>query len=128
LKTYANKINTLLKPDAHSMPLVLDLFAGCGGLALGFEAQGFPTLGFEMDADCCATYKHNLNGDCLQVKLDADYKIPKAQVVIGARLVNHSVSGGIKTVCAMRAMAFLLSFRPLSKPSPIFGCLKMSVA
>jgi len=83
LKPYANKINTLLKPDAHSMPLVLDLFAGCGGLALGFEAQGFPTLGFEMDADCCATYKHNLKGDCLQVKLDADYEFPKAQVVIG---------------------------------------------
>jgi len=83
LKTYANKINALLKPAAYSMPLVLDLFAGCGGLALGFEAQGFPTLGFEMDADCCTTYKHNLKGDCLQVKLDADYNFPRAQVVIG---------------------------------------------
>lgn len=65
------------------MPLVLDLFAGCGGLALGFEAQGFSTVGFEMDADCCATYKHNLSGDCRQVKLDASYAFPKAQVVIG---------------------------------------------
>ena len=83
MKTYSDNINTLLKPAAHSMPLVLDLFAGCGGLALGFEAQGFPTLGFEMDADCCATYEHNLKGECQQIKLDADCVFPKAQIVIG---------------------------------------------
>ena len=50
---------------------------------MGFEAQGFETLGFEMDADCCATYRHNLHGDCLQIKLTPDYVFPKAQVVIG---------------------------------------------
>lgn len=63
--------------------MVLDLFAGCGGLALGFEAQGFETLGFEMDNDCCATYKKNLNGDCIQAKIDSTYQFPRAQVVIG---------------------------------------------
>lgn len=62
---------------------MLDLFAGCGGLALGFEAQGFETLGFEMDADCCSSYRHNLSGECINVKLDANYAFPKAQVVIG---------------------------------------------
>lgn len=80
---YPDKINTLLKPAPKRKPLVLDLFAGCGGLALGFEAQGFETLGYEMDADCCATYRHNLSGDCVQVKLDTAYVFPKAQVVIG---------------------------------------------
>ncbi len=80
---YAEKLNHLLRPQTELRPLVLDLFAGCGGLALGFEAQGFDTLGFEMDADCCATYSHNLHGDCVQVKLDAAYVFPKAQVVIG---------------------------------------------
>jgi DNA (cytosine-5)-methyltransferase 1 len=81
--TYIEKINTLLKPSIVRSPLVIDLFAGCGGLALGFEAQGFETLGFEMDADCCSTYKRNLSGDCIQAKLDKNYIFPQAQVVIG---------------------------------------------
>lgn len=80
---YIEKINTLLTPKRGGSPLVLDLFAGCGGLALGFESQGFETLGFEMDSDCCATYKKNLSGDCIQAKIDSSYKFPKAQVVIG---------------------------------------------
>ena len=80
---FPDHINSLLRPASAGKPLVLDLFAGCGGLALGFEAQGFETLGFEMDADCCATYRRNLHGDCIQVKLDADCAFPKAQVVIG---------------------------------------------
>lgn len=81
--SYVNKINSELKPKAAGSPLVLDLFAGCGGLALGFEANGFHTLGFEMDEDCCATYRHNLKGDCIQAKLDQSYDFPPAQVVIG---------------------------------------------
>ena len=81
--TYIETINTLLKPAIIRSPLVIDLFAGCGGLALGFEAQGFETLGFEMDADCCATYKRNLRGDCIQAKLDKNFVFPQAQIVIG---------------------------------------------
>jgi DNA (cytosine-5)-methyltransferase 1 len=84
--SYSEHLENTLHPqphDDHAQPLVLDLFAGCGGLALGFEAQGFRTLGFEMDADCCATYRHNLLGDCVQIKLDANTTFPKADVVIG---------------------------------------------
>ncbi len=40
---YPKHLNTLLRPKSEAKPLVLDLFAGCGGLALGFEAQGFET-------------------------------------------------------------------------------------
>ena len=81
--TYLETISKLLLPKLSGAPLVLDLFAGCGGLALGFESQGFETLGYEMNEDCCATYRRNLNGDCVQIKLDSSYKFPKAQVVIG---------------------------------------------
>ncbi len=80
---YINEISTLLKPSVSGSPIVLDLFAGCGGLALGFEAQGFETIGYEMDPDCCLTYRHNLVGECINIKLTPEYNFPKAQVVIG---------------------------------------------
>ena len=62
--SYVDKINALLKPTKSRNSLVVDLFAGCGGLSVGFETQGFETHGFEMDADCCATYRKNLKGKC----------------------------------------------------------------
>ncbi len=81
---YPNKINKILKPKADKrLPLVIDLFAGCGGLALGFEAQGFETLGYEMDKDCCETYNKNLTGKCIQQFLDVNSDFPKAEIVIG---------------------------------------------
>ena len=40
---YVELINTTLKPRKKNGLKVLDLYAGAGGLALGFEAQGFET-------------------------------------------------------------------------------------
>jgi len=80
---YVEKINSLLRPNSDGKIRVLDLFAGCGGLALGFEAQGFETLGFEQDADACETYRRNLKGDCKQVTLTTETQFPKADVIIG---------------------------------------------
>ena len=45
---YSQYIDGLLKPKVQEPAVVLDLFAGCGGLSLGFEAVGFRTIGFEM--------------------------------------------------------------------------------
>jgi len=81
--SYADKINHVLKPTTSGSPLVVDLFAGCGGLSLGFEAQGFETHGFEMDRDSCATYSKNLRGKCTQILLNPETELPRAPVLIG---------------------------------------------
>lgn len=80
---FANFINETLRPKKTETSLVLDLFAGCGGLSLGFEAQGFETVGYEIDALCCETYNANLNGKCINEKLTIDTPLPKAQIIIG---------------------------------------------
>lgn len=62
---------------------VLDLFAGCGGLALGFEAAGFETFGSETNKDAVATYRKNLTGSCIEEFLTVDSDFPATDIVIG---------------------------------------------
>ncbi len=80
---YADYINDLLRPRITQKEIVLDLFAGCGGLALGFEAAGYETIGYEMEVAASMTYRDNLAGDCFTVKLDTDFDYPNADIVIG---------------------------------------------
>ena len=81
-RRYVDVVAETLRPQRGG-PLVLDLFAGCGGLALGFEANGFETIGFEMSADAAHTYGRNLLGTCHNVKLSPESIFPKARIVIG---------------------------------------------
>jgi DNA (cytosine-5)-methyltransferase 1 len=76
-------IDRVLRPNITRSERVLDLFAGCGGLALGFEAAGFDTLGFETNPDCVATYNSNLHGRCVEEFLTVESEFPSADVVIG---------------------------------------------
>lgn len=80
---YVNFINETLRPDITEKAIVLDLFAGCGGLSLGFEAAGFQTIGYEMEPNAAETYRQNLIGNCLTAKLDTSFEYPKAEIVIG---------------------------------------------
>lgn len=80
---YKNYLDQVLIPKITEKPIVLDLFAGCGGLSLGFESVGFETIGFEMDTAAVNTYNKNLKGKCFADKLYIDYQYPKADIIIG---------------------------------------------
>lgn len=80
---YPERINDLLRPKDGGGPLVIDLFAGAGGLGLGFEAAGFSTVGYEMDGDCVATYRRNLAGEAYKEFLTPETPLPAAPVVVG---------------------------------------------
>jgi DNA (cytosine-5)-methyltransferase 1 len=80
---YNSRITKTLIPDITEKELVVDLFAGCGGLSLGFEAAGYRTVGYEMNTDAFKTYNRNLKGNCLNEKLTFITKFPKAEILIG---------------------------------------------
>ena len=82
--SYIHWINHLLQPKINpKLPVVVDLFAGCGGLSLGFEAQGFPTIGFENNTDAATTYSLNLQGECHCLTLKETTPLPPFKVLIG---------------------------------------------
>lgn len=82
---YWEEINEKLEPwiDKELNRTVVDLFAGCGGLSLGFEANGFKTVGYEMNENAVKTYNKNLIGECHLTKLSTETKYPEAQIVVG---------------------------------------------
>jgi DNA (cytosine-5)-methyltransferase 1 len=80
---YSDYLNKTLDISSDKKYTAIDLFAGCGGLALGFEAAGFKTIGYEMDKSYCETYKNNLKSECHVAKLDVDSDVEESDIIIG---------------------------------------------
>jgi len=94
--SYPERLDSLLRPLEKREPLVVDLFAGCGGLALGFESAGFETIGFEKEAAACETYRNNLKGSCIDCFLTPETELPMASVVIGGPPCQPFSVGGLQ--------------------------------
>lgn len=80
---YVEYLNSTIKLPENYKYEAIDLFAGCGGLSLGFEAAGIKTIGYEMAEVCCETYSANLGGECFCEKLSEQTLFPTVDIVIG---------------------------------------------
>lgn len=76
-------LNETLQLPAKRPYSAIDLFAGCGGLSLGFECAGVKTIGYEMKPECCETYRANLKSECRNEMLTEETEYPKADIVLG---------------------------------------------
>ncbi|MGD9689149.1 MAG: DNA cytosine methyltransferase [Phycisphaerales bacterium] len=65
-------------------PTVLELFAGCGGMALGFKRAGYRTsVCVEWDAAACQTIRTNITERVAQCAIQEIERFPRADVVAG---------------------------------------------
>lgn len=65
-------------------PRVIELFAGCGGMALGFKRAGFRTvLANEWDRDACDSLRANISDRVLNCAIQEIETFPKADVIAG---------------------------------------------
>ena len=70
--------------DSFTAPTLIDLFAGAGGMSLGFVRQGFtPLFAVEWEKDAAATYTANFGDHCYAGAIQDVGVFPSADVIIG---------------------------------------------
>ena len=76
---------------------VVDLFAGAGGLSLGFKRAGFQSLwAADHNAAAVDTFRHNLNQRAACVEIDGNTDFPGSTVIIGGPPCQGFSSAGVR--------------------------------
>ena len=77
----------------------VDLFAGAGGLSLGFKKAGFQTLwAADHNAAAVRTFEHNLDKSVACVEIAANTDVPHPTVIIGGPPCQGFSSAGTRRV------------------------------
>ena len=76
-------------------PTVIELFAGCGGTALGFKWAGFRTkMAVEWDPEACETFSRNIGDRIVKSAIQQIEDFPPADVVAGGPPCQGSATWG----------------------------------
>ena len=81
VRGYVAALNRSLRPAESVAYSAVDLFAGAGGLSLGFAAAGFAVTGYESDPAAVRTHRRNL-GACEAGELTIESEIIPADVLL----------------------------------------------
>lgn len=101
---------------------MIDLFAGCGGMTIGFVEEGFdPILAVEWDRFAAATYAANFGEDHVRAGDIADVPnrdIPRADLVIGGPPCQGFSNLGLKRLDDPRNQLWREYMRFITKAKP----------
>jgi DNA (cytosine-5)-methyltransferase 1 len=104
-------------------PTVIDLFAGCGGMTVGFSQEGFnPIMAVEWDRYAAATYAANFGKDHVRAGDIADVKdreIPTAGLMIGGPPCQGFSNLGLKRLDDPRNQLWREYMRFITRAKPL---------
>lgn len=80
-RAYVGPLNAVLRPSDLNGFSTTDIFAGAGGLSLGFRAMGFAVTGLDSDPTAVKTYARN-TGPARVAALSTGSLVPRAHVLL----------------------------------------------